>query len=115
MPRLSWFIAAALVPFLGANLALHSPAAEKEQAGWRQLFNGTDFTGWQNASGGAPGAGWVVEDGAMVRKKASGDIWTKDRFGDFVLDLEFRTEGNSGIFIRTDSRPTACRRGWRSR
>ncbi len=38
----------------------------------------------------------------MVRKRQAGDIWTKDRFGDFVLDLEFKTTGNSGVFIRTD-------------
>lgn len=34
-------------------------------------------------------------------------IWTKDRFGDFVLELEFKTEGNGGIFIRTDD-PRDC-------
>lgn len=82
-----------------------SEAADKD--GWRELFNGKDLTGWQNASGNEPGAGWVVEDGAMVRKNRAGDVWTKDRFGDFVLDLEFKTEGNSGIFIRTDN-PRDC-------
>ena len=39
----------------------------------------------------------------MVRKSAGGDIWTKDRYGDFVLELEFKTAGNSGVFIRTDN------------
>jgi hypothetical protein len=73
----------------------------------RQLFNGKDFTGWQNASGNAPGAGWVVEDGAMVRKERAGDIWTKERFGNFVLEVEFKTQGNSGIFFRTDN-PRDC-------
>lgn len=67
-----------------------------------QLFNGKDFTGWQNASGGPPAAGWVVEDGAMVRKDPGGYIWTTERFGDFKLELEFKTQGNSGVFFRTD-------------
>lgn len=74
--------------------------------GFVPLFNGTDLTGWTNAAGKAPGAGWVVVDGAMTLdrgKGGGGDIWTKERFGDFVLDLEFKTEGNSGIFIRTDN------------
>lgn len=71
----------------------------------RWLFNGTDFTGWQSASGKPPAGGWIVEDGAMVRKVQSGDIWTTQRFVDFVLELEFKTTGNSGIFIRTD-KPT---------
>ena len=39
----------------------------------------------------------------MVREAAGGDIWTKDRYGDFVLELEFKTAGNSGVFIRTDN------------
>jgi hypothetical protein len=52
--------------------------------------------------GDKPGEGWVIEDGALVRKSKAGDIWTKQRFGDFVLQLEFKTKGNSGVFIRTD-------------
>ena len=65
------------------------------------LFDGKTLKGWQTKSGEPPK--WVVEEGAMVRKKkGTGDIWTKKRFGDFKLSLEFKTEGNSGVFIRTD-------------
>jgi len=94
---------------VGVFLALAfvvAPAAAADD-GFQELFNGKDLSGWQNASGGEPGAGWVVEDGAMVRKQRAGDVWTKDRFGDFVLDLEFKTQGNSGVFIRTDN-PRDC-------
>ncbi len=73
-----------------------------DKGGWKVLFDGKSLEGWQNGSGKAPGAGWVIEDGAMVRRKGAGDIWTKGRYGDFVLDLEFKTTGNSGVFIRTD-------------
>lgn len=66
------------------------------------LFDGKSLDGWQNNAGSAPGKGWVIEDGALVRKEPAGDIWTKERFGDFILDLEFKTKGNSGVFIRTD-------------
>ena len=79
-------------------------AAEPE---WQDLFNGKDLTGWTNAAGGAPGAGWVIEDGVVTRKSKAGYIWTKKRYGDFVLDLEFKTAGNSGIFFRTDN-PKDC-------
>jgi len=82
-------------------------AADEGQGHWQPLFNGNDFAGWQNAQGKAPGRGWVVEEGAMVRKSKAGDIWTKQRFGDFVLDVEFQTEGNSGIFIHTGN-PRDC-------
>src|SRR4051794_4932305 len=69
----------------------------------KPLFNGKDFTGWQTADGKEVTKGWVVKDGAMVRETAGGDIWTKARYGDFILDLEFKTEGNSGVFVRTDN------------
>jgi hypothetical protein len=69
------------------------------------LFNGKDLTGWMNPQGKAPSDGWKVEDGAMSAKSGAGDIWTKKRYGDFVLELEFKTSGNSGVFIRTD-KPT---------
>lgn len=82
-------------------------AAPKADDGWITLFDGKDLGQWQNAGGDKPGAGWVIQDGAMVRQTNAGDIWTKQRFGDFVLDLEFKTEGNSGVFIRTDN-PKDC-------
>jgi hypothetical protein len=82
-------------------------AAKTDAQGWIPLFDGKDLSQWMNAAGGEPGKGWVVEDGAMVRASGSGDIWTKQRFGNFVLDLEFKTEGNSGVFIRTDN-PKDC-------
>jgi hypothetical protein len=45
---------------------------------------------------------WDVEDGVLTRK-GGGSIWTKEQYGDFILDLEFKVaEGtNSGVFFRT--------------
>jgi len=45
---------------------------------------------------------WAMEDGALALQ-GGGDIWTKEKFGDFVLDMEFKIVkgANSGIFIRT--------------
>ena len=84
-------------------LAILLPPAAAQDNGFKPLFNGKDFTGWQNAAGQPVPKGWEVKDGAMVRTSRAGDIWTKDRFGDFILDLEFKTEGNSGVFFRTDA------------
>jgi hypothetical protein len=97
MPRLC-------TPVLAVFLAATGTADPKE-GGWRPLFDGTDLAGWTSAAGQQPGKGWIVDDGALVRKGTSGDLWTRDRFGDFILDLEFQTTGNSGVFIRTD-KPT---------
>lgn len=47
--------------------------------------------------------GWAIEHGSLTRKKG-GYIWTKERYDDFMLDLEFAVhpKGNSGVFFRTD-------------
>ena len=75
--------------------------------GWITLFDGKDLSAWDNGAGGAPAAGWVIEDGAVVRTKPAGYLWSKQAFGDFVLELEFKTEGNSGVFFRTGN-PRDC-------
>ena len=70
------------------------------------LFNGKDLSGWH----AGPGNGWVVEDGVIaLRNREDGKehnadyLWTKETYGDFVLELEFKVpeKANSGIFIRT--------------
>ena len=45
--------------------------------------------------------GWVMEDG-VLRALDHGNIWTKESFGDFVLELEFKVaqDANSGVFLR---------------
>lgn len=47
--------------------------------------------------------GWAWEGDELVAQ-GKGDIWTKERYGDFALDLEFKCapDTNSGVFIRTD-------------
>jgi Domain of Unknown Function (DUF1080) len=97
MPRLCILVVAVFLAATGT--------ADPKEGGWRPLFDGTDLAGWTSATGQQPGKGWIVDDGALVRKEPAGDLWTRDRFGDFILDLEFQTTGNSGVFIRTD-KPT---------
>jgi hypothetical protein len=58
-----------------------------------------DLSNWTYKQGS-----WALEDGALARK-GGGDIWTKERFGDFILELEFKVDKdtNSGVFFRTDN------------
>lgn len=87
-----------------AGLAMGLTAAglaQADDAKWITLFDGTDLSAWQNRDGGPPSDGWVIEDNAVTRKVPAGYIWTKEQFGDFVLELEYKTEGNSGVFFRT--------------
>jgi len=84
-----------------ADAFIGSVGITAEEKGWVVLFDGKNFDGWMNPAGEKPER-WAIEDGAMVRKTKAGDIWTKKRYGDFVLALEFQAQGNSGVFIRTD-------------
>ena len=74
-----------------------------DDKGWVALFDGKNLNGWTNPGGEKPSDGWAIEDGVLIRKTKAGDIWTKQRYGDFILELEFKTAGNSGVFIRTDN------------
>ena len=71
------------------------------------LFDGKNLDNWLSHDGKAPK--WTVGDGAMTVAKGSGDIKTKQTFGDIQLHIEWRTpakvegdgqgRGNSGIFF----------------
>lgn len=71
------------------------------------LFDGKNLQAWQNAKGEAPG--WKVEKGYMEVVAGSGNIATKQKFGDCQLHVEFRSptptkgssqeRGNSGVFL----------------
>lgn len=94
-----------LIVFLFVPAVIH--AGDEEE--FVDMFNGKDLTGW-NTTGN-----WVVEDENIVLKPRPGehgwkrfkDYLTTDRkYGDFVLDLEFKIneKGNSGVFLRVGDR-----------
>jgi hypothetical protein len=73
------------------------------------LFDGKDLSKWESIRGGE--AGWKVADGAITVEKGTGDIRTKQSFGDCQLHIEWRTpsevigksqgRGNSGVFLQS--------------
>ena len=76
---------------------------EERSAGWRLLFNGVDFAGWQNFKREGVRPGWQVKDDLLVCVDPSnaGDLVTKDKFAAFELELEYNISeaGNSGIMF----------------
>ena len=72
--------------------------AQPAVAGTKVLFDGANLNNW----GTKPDSTVKVEDGAIHITKGSGDVWSKDQYGDFVLDLEYKVSpgANSGVFIR---------------
>ncbi len=78
-------------------------------AGALVLFDGKDLSGWLARRGGGP-AGWKVENGYMEVVPKTGDIYTKEKFGDFQLHVEFwlplmanakgQACSNSGVYLQ---------------
>lgn len=89
-----------LIAALLAAPCLHAQSEE----GWVSLFNGKDLEGWEQHSGTAP---YRVEDGAIVGRTipdtGNSFLCTKKKYGDFILELEFKVDPsmNSGIQFRS--------------
>src|SRR3974390_2433722 len=86
---------------LGADDNINTLTPAEKAAGWKLLFNGTDFTGWHNFKNEGVRPGWQVKDGALVCADPpnAGDIVTTEKFGAFELQLDYNISeaGNSGI------------------
>ncbi len=73
--------------------------------GWQPLFDGKSLNGWKRVGGQAP---YTVENGNIVGTMTAGTpnsfLITEREYGDFVLELEVKLEGettNSGIQTRS--------------
>lgn len=72
------------------------------------LFDGKDLSKWKSRDGSE--AKWKVDGGAITVVKGTGDITTKQKFGDYQLHIEWKVpediqgesqaRGNSGVFLQ---------------
>jgi hypothetical protein len=63
---------------------------------------GKDVSGWLVQKPGIP-IGWFVKDGILMNQgKEANNIYTKQKFQDFILEAEFKVDpkSNSGIYLR---------------
>ena len=64
------------------------------------LFNGKDLAGWDVTN-----CKVAVEDGALVLKEGNGFVRSNLKYGDFVLELDWRAlqadKYDSGIYVRS--------------
>ncbi len=86
----------------GAALFAAAEPANRPSASWRSLLQddgAPDWRGWKE-SGFPPG--WHVAGGVLSKEGPVDDLVTKESFGDFELELEWKIgkAGNSGIFYR---------------
>lgn len=70
--------------------------------GIRPLFDGKTLVGWTSKDGSAPGIGWKVEDGCIVRVAKSGDLYSQASFKNFDFSFEWNVVAgcNSGVKYR---------------
>ena len=68
------------------------------------LFDGTDLSQWSHADGRSPE--WQVENGVLKIVPGTGDLISKEAFGDVQLHVEWMIpeedhgNGNSGIYLQ---------------
>jgi hypothetical protein len=76
--------------------------AQKSTAKWRVLFDGTSLDAFRGYKTDKVPSGWRIANGELVKDAPVADIVSKDEFGDFELEVEWKIgeAGNSGIFYR---------------
>ena len=90
-----------------AMMAAMFSTAQAQNDGWVSLFNGRNLKGWTKMNGKAD---YKVVDGAIVGISTLNTpntfLVTKERYGDFILELEYKVEDglNSGIQFRSQSK-----------
>ncbi|HEY7288255.1 MAG TPA: DUF1080 domain-containing protein [Vicinamibacterales bacterium] len=77
-------------------------ATRNPQSAVRSLFNGSSLSAWRGYKSDTVPAGWRTDGGVLTKSGSVGDLVTRDEFGDFELELEWKIgeAGNSGIFYR---------------
>ncbi len=91
-----------------------TPAGE-----WEVLFDGTDLSQWRGYRRQDVPASWRIENGTLAfvpleDRAQRGDLITREQYGDFELELEWRISegGNSGIMYRvSEDQPEAYQTG----
>lgn len=85
-----------------SDVTATSATAPSSGSEWRTLFDGTSLSAWRGYKSADVPPGWRVADGTFMKESTTGDIITKDQFGDFELEFEWRIGrgGNSGVFYR---------------
>src|SRR5258706_13793014 len=85
---------------LAALLIHHSPLCAFQEAGWVDLFNGKDLSGWVNVN--TDKDTWSVRDGMIIcTGHPIGVMRTEKQYENFVLHVEWchmEPGGNSGVF-----------------
>src|ERR1035437_7253002 len=84
--------------------------AQEKSAGWRLLFDGKTYAGWEDPTKKLPpGDAFTIEDGCLKSlppPKIEEDLFTLETFRDFELEFDWKISpgGNSGVKYRIQER-----------
>ncbi len=74
------------------TFAICAQSSEKVPAGFKSLFNGSDFTNWKLPDG--DNGHWKIKDGVIdydaESEAQNKDLWTDKEYKDFVLYVDWR-------------------------
>jgi hypothetical protein len=73
------------------------------EVGFRSLFDGKSFAGWESGTSAPLESCWKIEQGQLVCTGEKGPwLRTLEEHGDFNLRLEYQVSpgGNSGVYVR---------------
>lgn len=109
------YLRAMMISTMKADQPANTLSDAEVADGWKLLWDGKTSDGWRSArSESFPAKGWHIKDGILTVESAgngaeaggAGDIITTEKYGNFILTVEFRlTPGaNSGIkyFVNPD-------------
>ena len=96
-----------LCGLVAALLCAAAPSASGVDAGFEEMFNGKDFTGWRfslQKTGDPWPENWKVKDGVIyLTGLMRPHLVTTKEYGDFEMKFEWRAlkeKFNSGFYIR---------------
>ena len=105
--RITTLASAALLVAAAADNQL----TDKEKAaGWRLMFDGKTFNGWEDpAKKLPPDNGFTIEDGcikSLPHQTLNQDLFTTALYGDFEMEFDWKISpgGNSGVKYRIQDR-----------
>ena len=98
---------------LAPAAALADDKSNDKQVEWEILFDGTNLDAFDLTS---VKDAWVITDkGELHAPSGSPTIYTKQRYTDFVLELDFRmkpkAQANSGVFLRVHDKEDEVQTG----
>src|SRR5689334_8963323 len=85
---------------MSSSTTAASPSTSSAQ-GWRNLIDPT-MSAWRGYREAKMPPGWTVTDGVLSKTVSSNDLVSRDEYGDFELEFDWKVHpgGNAGVFYR---------------